>query len=43
MVSYWDGLLPKRDKLSWNHYVHAMRDKEREITQIVAGKGATAD
>ena len=42
-VSCWDGLLPKRGKLSWNHQVHIMRDKEREITQIVAGKGATVD
>ena len=42
-VSCWDDLLLKRGKLSWNHYVHAMRDREREITQTVAGKGAMAD
>ena len=34
-VSCWDGILPKRSKLSWNHQMHAMRDRERERTQIV--------
>ena len=34
---------PKEAKLSWNHQVHAMRDREREGTQTIAGKGATAD
>ena len=34
-VSYWDGILPKRSKLSWNHQMHAMRDREKERTQIV--------
>ena len=33
----------KEAKLSWNHYVYAMRDKEREGTQTIAGKGAMAD
>ena len=34
---------PKEVKLSWNHQVHAMRDRERKDTQTIAGKGATAD
>ena len=34
---------PKEAKLSWNHYVHAMRDREREGTQTIVGKGATVD
>ena len=34
---------PKEAKLSWNHYVHAMRDREREDTQTIAGKGAMTD
>ena len=42
-VSYWDDILPKGAKLSWNHWMHAMRDREREGTQTIAGKGATAD
>ena len=33
----------KEAKLSWNHYVYAMRDKEKEGTQTIAGKGAMAD
>ena len=34
---------PKEVKLSWNLQVHAMRYREREGTQTIAGKGATAD
>ena len=44
-VSCWNDILPKRSKLSWIHYVHAIRDRERETMprQILARKGATAD
>ena len=34
---------PKEAKLSWNHWVHAMRDKEREDSHTIAGKSVTAD
>ena len=44
-VSCWDDILSKRSKLSLIHYVHAMRDRERETMprQIVVGKGVTVD
>ena len=42
-LSYWDDIPPKGAKLSWNHMMHAMRDREREGTHTIAGKGATAD
>ena len=42
-VSYWDDIPPKGAKLSWNHKVHAMRDREREVTHTIAGKGAMVD
>ena len=41
--SYWDDIPPKGAKLSWNHMVHATRDREREGTHTIAGKGAMAD
>ena len=42
-VSYWDDILPKGAKLSWNHWMHAMRDREREGTHTIVGKGVTTD
>ena len=42
-VSCWVDTSPKRAKLSWSHKVRAMRDREREGTHTIAGKGATAD
>ena len=42
-VSCWDDIPPKRAKLSWSHYVHAMKDREREDTHTVAGRVATTD
>ena len=42
-VSRWDDIPLKGAKLSWNHWMYAMRDREREDTHTIAGKGATAD
>ena len=42
-VSCWNDIPPKEAKLSWNHQVHAMRDREREGTHTIAGKGATTN
>ena len=42
-ASYWDDISPKGAKLSWNHMVHAVRNREREGTHTIAGKGATTD
>ena len=29
---------PKEVRMSWNHWVHAMRDREEESTHTVAGR-----
>ena len=42
-VSCWDDIPPKGAKLSCNHLVHVMRDREREGTHTIAGKGAMAN
>ena len=34
---------PKEAKLSWNLWVNAMRDRERDDTHTIARKDATAD
>ena len=39
-VSCWDDIPPKGAKLSWNHQVYVMRNREREGTYTIAGKGA---
>ena len=38
-VSCWVDTPPKRAKLSWSHKVRAMRDREREGTHTITGKG----
>ena len=42
-VSCWNDIPPKGAKLSWNHQVHAMRDREKEGTHTIARKGTMAD
>ena len=42
-MSCWDDIPPKGEKLSWNHQVHAMRDREKEGTHTIARKGTMAD